>query len=166
MITFGSFTVEETIRILQEADLHIQLPVQIKILSNQFSEKLISKEGSTRKFNQIILQDPCKNISPDTIVCKRCYRTSHCTYDCFSKKTITGIKLPNRCQIVIHQRSSDRNRAKHKELPKPRYKTAQEIHIDAEINSALPYLYWITQSNVINHAQVYIGNNMELYGTY
>jgi hypothetical protein len=170
LITFGSFTPEEAQQLLKDSTL--KMPSNAIIFGSfteyEANELLINSTICLPKktimesndFSPILIKVP----DNDAIVCKRCYMTNHYTYDCFSKRTISGVLLQEKKdQVIIRinhhgRRNKNVNHASESEAH-AQQKTTSEIYKDAEISSSLQFLYWATQCHMLNHAQAYIANS-------
>lgn len=176
-IVFGSFTLDECRQLIKNSSIRIsQKIITFGSFTQEEAEELIDNSTITipykphirrnsQDFKPIIMEFPDK----DAVICKRCYRREHVAYDCFSKKTITGIVLPYRGpRIVIHMRHEIRHQNRIKKEAELKAKETRNIKTlaDCEMDAALEYLYWVTSDHVLHHAQTYVENNLALYGTY
>ncbi len=153
-ISFGKFTVDESQQLIKEST--ICLPTTLTTKSNKQNANL----SLHNEYNQILIPFPDK----DAIYCRRCYGKNHYEYDCFSRKTISGLPLKERIPLVIIRRIKH-DEDKNMDM-KPQKKSAENICYDAEIASSLEGLYWAGQCSMYNHAYTFAENNMALYGRY
>lgn len=176
-IAFGSFTMDEAQQLMRDSSIRIpQNIIRFGSFTQEEAEELFDnstlfipykphKRPHSQDFTPIIIEFPDK----DSVICKRCYRTNHVAYDCFSTKTISGILLPYRGpKIVIHMRHEMRHQNRIKKEAESKAKETRNIktQADVELDGALEYLYWMTNHHVLQHAQTYVENNLSLYGTY